>query len=73
MSLYAAVEGELHADAAHTLARPVQTYCTRGNYDYAIMMTSHCEVLADKILADCSQTANPPKYILHQNFQPLWY
>ena len=40
-----------------------------GSYDYAIMMTSHCEVLADEILVDCSQNSqsakinSPPKFL----------
>ena len=60
---YAAVDGELHAnDYTGTSS------CRRGSYDYAIMMTSHCEVLADEILAAFSQTHqstkinSPPKF-----------
>ena len=31
------------------------------NYDYAITMTSHCEVLTDEMLGDCSQNHQSAK------------
>ena len=77
LSLYTAVDDELYADD-YTGASSCRHYCTSGSYDYSIMMTSHCEVLADEILADeiladCTQNYQSTKINSLPKFLATWY